>query len=258
MIESMSESRVSERYKISSLSFNEYAGDDALDQSIEAVYEIRDSPPYQQINNVSVSHQLIDRNSVEKQLRTVGEFLTEMKNEQNVRYKRSYRFHDQKLVIKEDLTRDHDHTLEINDRIVDHRIERWPSEVIGPEPALNLRYKNVGFVMKTDQNSGQAELIVVQQTAPRLWRIRTFNETGLLIERQYSLRALRQEAVMVKAVNLSGAHDGRIGYRSQITQGYPTYLFPILYPYGTSLLSVALILYYFAELRPQAPSKKRI
>lgn len=245
VFEFVSENVVSNKYKISSLNFNEQGEVGEYEENnIENIYQIENSPPYPKTENVFVTHKFIKSNGETVITKTYGDFISEMKNNENKFYERTYHFNSKEVAIKENLKNVMDTVLTIDDKV----INRLPI-IVNEEFLLNSRYKNIGLAMKTDNKLNNDELIVVEQTDSNLWVVQIISKSGDITEDSFSLDTLRKEPYMVKVVKESGAHNGALGYKTQMTQGYTTFLYPFIFPFGVFLFSVFIIVYSLVALR---------
>src|SRR5699024_2152667 len=154
--EFITEKSVSNKYMIYSLDFNEEGEVGEYEENdIEAVYQIKDSPPYERIDNIFVTHKFTKFNGEIVPTKTYRDFISEMNNSENTLYEQTYHFFSNKIVIRENLHKVEEVSFTINDRIVN----RQPISV-NETFLLNLRYRDIGLVMKEDILSDLEELIV--------------------------------------------------------------------------------------------------
>lgn len=234
-------SKVDARYSFDTFSFMEDEGEN----QIEKLYEVVDSPPYRELPNLAAVHTFIRKNGETVRAKTVNDYLTEISNEKNQVYKITYHFYDQEIVITEDLDVDAKTSISINDKIV----SEFPAQ-FALKDSVTLRYGNLGLVHRTDLKTGLDEVIVVQQKTAESWDVVSISQSGEVVKKSYnSIRELRVDPVMVNAVNLSGAHGQPIGYNNQLTLGYPSFIFPLFFPFITILLSFMMVLYTYKNWR---------
>lgn len=133
--------------------------------------------------------------------------------------------------------------------IINNKVLNRSPIIVNEEFLLNYRYKNIGFVMKTENTLNKDELIVVEQTDSNSWVVHTISQSGDITEGSFLLDTLRKDSYIVKVVNKSGAHNGTLGYKSQMTQGYTTLYYPFIFPFGVFVSSFFVIVYYLVILR---------
>ncbi|WP_330948953.1 hypothetical protein [Virgibacillus sp. MG-45] len=231
--------KVNNQYVFDSLSFIEEDGEQ--NDSIEKLYELVDSPPYREIPNVSVTHTFVKKSGDIIRAKTYLEYLSEINNETNTSYKRTYHFYSHTVEINEHLLAGKKMSLVMNDKIV----STFPV-VLNLKGSLNLRYGNVGFVHKTNPKTKKDELVVVIQQSLQAWDVYHLRPSGEVMKESFhSITELRKKPIIVNIVNLSGAHDEPIGYYTQFTLGYPAFYFPIFFPLITFILSITVIIFFF-------------
>lgn len=237
--EFVADKKVNNQYSFDSLSFIEEGGEEK--NSIEKLYELVDSPPYREIPNVSVTHTFVQKDGKAIRAKTYSDYLSELKNEKNTLYKRTYHFYSNKVVFNEALDADEKMSLVINDKTVSN----FPI-LVNLKDSITLRYGNIGLVHKTNLKTGSDELTIVQQKSLNSWDVYNLSQSGDVVEKSFNtISQLRKNPIMVNAVNLSGAHDEPIGYHTQLTLGYPAFSFPIFFPIITFILSLTMIIFSF-------------
>lgn len=77
----------------------------------------------------------------------------------------------------------------------------------------------------------------------RKWKIISIDEKGDVTEEKMSYETRSENPLGVKLIHFTNTALIAFGYYSDITQGYPSLLFPIVYPFATGLLGFVGILF---------------
>lgn len=99
-----------------------------------------------------------------------------------------------------------------------------------------------------DKLTGEKQLKIIQrltdddQMDDRRWKIITVNSDNTVEEEQLNYEQRNRSPLDVRLVNFSGTSLMAMGYYSDISTGIPNLLFPILYPFVTSLIGVIFLL----------------
>ncbi|MGM8363925.1 hypothetical protein ACLIBG_00455 [Virgibacillus sp. W0181] len=100
-----------------------------------------------------------------------------------------------------------------------------------------------------DRLTGNEQIKIVQRLTDddelmdnRKWKIITISSDNTVKEEEVSYMERSENKLAVKLINLSGTSLMAMGYYSDITKGYPSVIFPIVYPVLTSLVGFVLLL----------------
>ncbi|QOR67842.1 hypothetical protein IM538_06835 [Cytobacillus suaedae] len=126
-----------------------------------------------------------------------------------------------------------------------------PSEIWLSNRDRGSRYFSWIDILKVkDLQTGENRIAIVQRVSDddvsmdqREWRIFYINEVdGHWTEKLLRFQDRNEDLLGVKLINLSGTNRMSMGYYSDILHHYPTYFFPFLYPIGSGLLGIILVL----------------
>lgn len=116
----------------------------------------------------------------------------------------------------------------------------------------NNRYHGfVGLVSKYNRFTQEDELVVVKRlfTDDLLtneeeysWETLTINERGEVVKDMFTRTELNDPAYRTEVINKAGASPIRLGYESDILHYYPTFIFPLLYPFFSGLIGAVFII----------------
>ncbi|KON84822.1 hypothetical protein AF331_12475 [Rossellomorea marisflavi] len=237
--EFITERKINNEFSIKSLEFVEGSGEEAY--SINKLYEVVDSPPYREIPNLSASHIFITKGGKKNTVNNYTEYIKELTNQDNNSYERTYRFYSNEVLLKEYFGDSNKVRLSINNKVYNTF-----QKDINLSDSVTLRYGNIGVSLKTNNKDSTEELVIVQKISTNSWELISIDKEGeVLITRIDSINKLRKNPELVKVINYSGASSEAIGYHTQLTQGYPSVGFPILFPLITFIISITLIVIFF-------------
>lgn len=74
----------------------------------------------------------------------------------------------------------------------------------------------------------------------RRWKIIWIDEQGDITEEKVSYEKRNENLLAVRLINEADASLMSMGYYSDITKGYPSFLFPLIFPFGTALIGILL------------------
>ncbi|MBE4909633.1 hypothetical protein IMZ08_16390 [Bacillus luteolus] len=126
-----------------------------------------------------------------------------------------------------------------------------PSEIWLSNRDRGSRYFSWIDILKVkDHQTGENSIAIVQRVSDdevpmeqREWRIFYINEaSGKWREKKIQFQNRSEDLLAVNLINFSGTNRLAMGYYSDILHAYPTYFFPFLYPVGSGLLGMILIL----------------
>lgn len=112
------------------------------------------------------------------------------------------------------------------------------------------------IVMVTDRLTDEKQINIVQRLTDdnypmesREWKIITISQDNDVSEEVLKYSERSDNKLGVKLINFSGTSLMSMGYYSDITKGYPSLFFPLLYPIltgmvGIVLLIISLVLFY--------------
>ncbi|OOG89990.1 hypothetical protein [Bacillus pseudomycoides] len=112
------------------------------------------------------------------------------------------------------------------------------------------------IVMVTDRLTGEKQINIVQRLTDdnypmedREWKIITISQDNNVREKVLKYSGRSDNKLGVKLIDFSGTSLMSMGYYSDITKGYPSLFFPLLYPIltgmvGAVLLIISLVLFY--------------
>ena len=111
------------------------------------------------------------------------------------------------------------------------------------------------IVTINDRVTGKKQISIVQRLTDddhlmenRKWKIISISKDSVIKETHLAYSERSNNKLGVKLINFSGTSLMSMGYYSDITKGYPSIVFPFIYPiitgiFGVILLIVSLILY---------------
>lgn len=105
------------------------------------------------------------------------------------------------------------------------------------------------IVVVTDRLTGEKQINIVQRLTDdnhpmegREWKIITISQDNDVSEKVLKYSKRSDNKLGVKLINFSGTSLMSMGYYSDITKGYPTLSFPLIYPILTGMLGVILLI----------------
>ncbi|WP_416828157.1 hypothetical protein [Ectobacillus polymachus] len=116
------------------------------------------------------------------------------------------------------------------------------------------------IVMVTDRLTGEKQINIVQRLTDdnypmedRKWKIITIPQDNDVREKVLKYSERSDNKLGVKLINFSDTSLMSMGYYSDITKGYPSLFFPLLYPIltgmvGVVLLIISLLLFYIRRV----------
>lgn len=253
LYEFLYDSFVSSKYEISPMIFDEDTPSDNND--IETLYNYNDATsckneacsPYIEIKDITVKHLFTNHNGNTIQTKPYGDFVSQLSDSSHTYYERIYHFGQAEISIKEDLEKPKDANLWFNQK----SLNTIPVAV-NRNNLLNGRYQNIGLVKNTDKRLKKDELLLIENTDVHSWNIYTISEKGDITKSAFSLQKLRKEPHLVKAVNRSGALGDPIGYRTGLTDVYPSLLYPVIFPFGSLIASILIVIYTIPLIRRES------
>jgi hypothetical protein len=102
------------------------------------------------------------------------------------------------------------------------------------------------FGLLTVEEKGSESLIFVQRLSGSnptdlVWRILTISPNGQVHENQFSYEQRSDVPKRVDYINLTNTSPFSLGYKSNILKGWPSLIFPLLYPFVTASIGFILI-----------------
>lgn len=131
-----------------------------------------------------------------------------------------------------------------------------PSEIWLSNRDRGSRYFSwIDILNVKDLQSGENRIAIVQRVSDnevpmdqREWRIFYINEAGGdWNEKKIRFQNRSEDLLGVKLINFSGTNRMAMGYYSDILHAYPTYFFPFLYPIGSGLIGILLLLNFLRK-----------
>ncbi|WP_339320024.1 hypothetical protein [Paenibacillus sp. FSL R10-2734] len=100
-----------------------------------------------------------------------------------------------------------------------------------------------------DRKTGEEEISIVQRLTDdsqpmdkRKWKIITILHDGSVEEKVLSYAQRSDNHLGVKLIEFSGTSRMSMGYYSDITKGYPSVFFPLIFPFLTSVVGIFLLI----------------
>lgn len=204
---------------------------------INTFYLVEGASPYEKIKEVSVAHSFITVENEHEQISVYEELEEAFSDEKNVFYKRTYTFSNQKIDLLENLDNSEDVKLLVNEV----EIDLADQVKVNRSALLNQRYENLGFVF-VEENKEKSERLLIVEFNTVTWNVSSIDEAGNIETRQeITEKVLDKDKYLVKVLKESTL--GPAYYKSSILMGYPSFYFPVLYPFITVILAIILILY---------------
>lgn len=107
------------------------------------------------------------------------------------------------------------------------------------------------IVVVTDRLTGEKQINIVQRLTDdnhpmegREWKIITIYQDSDVSEEALKYSERSDNKLGVKLINFSGTSLMSMGYYSDITKGYPSFLFPLLYPILTGMVGIVLLIIF--------------
>lgn len=94
--------------------------------------------------------------------------------------------------------------------------------------------ENIAIVQRLSDDDEEME--------DRRWKIIWIDEKGKITEEQVSYQERSENPLAVRLINFSGTSLMGMGYYSDILMTYPTIFFPLMFPWGTGLVSILLFI----------------
>lgn len=111
------------------------------------------------------------------------------------------------------------------------------------------------IVTVKDYAEGQEYIKIVQRLTndekldeDRQWKIISINEVGHVTEEIISYKTRSEHPLGVKLIHFTNTALVAFGYHSDILQGYPSLLFPIIYPFITGIIGLIGIIFTTIKL----------
>ena len=112
------------------------------------------------------------------------------------------------------------------------------------------RYYNwVALFQVNERETNTKRIAIVQRTSPdavmmseRTWRVIWLDESGVLDEVHIPYKERSEHLLETRLINSSGTALMSMGFYSDIAHFWPNLFFPILYPGGTLIASIVLLL----------------
>ncbi|MEH7515639.1 hypothetical protein V7146_23230 [Gottfriedia acidiceleris] len=112
-----------------------------------------------------------------------------------------------------------------------------------------VRYKNwIGVVTVKDHKTKTEQIKIVQRLSDddatnrqKKWKIITVSKDGKINEEIFEYKHRGHSPLGVEVVSFSGTALSGMGYHSNIMQGFPSIMFPFIYPFGTLLYSIIVL-----------------
>lgn len=125
-----------------------------------------------------------------------------------------------------------------------------PDEIWLPNRNRGSRYYSWLDVLTVhDRETNGDEIYIVQRLTDDLepmgdreWKIILISQEGAVSEQKVSYAERSDHHLAVKLINESGTARMQMGYYSDITKGYPSLFFPLLYPFCTSVIGLMLLM----------------
>ena len=99
-----------------------------------------------------------------------------------------------------------------------------------------------------DRVTGEQQIGIVQRLTDddqrmedRAWKILMIAQNGEVNEEVVTYSQRQENPLGVKLINFSGTVLMSMGYYSDIMKGYPSLIFPFVYPFGSALIGLVLL-----------------
>lgn len=130
--------------------------------------------------------------------------------------------------------------------LVNGELASEPSEIWLSNRNRGSKYFSwLDIVTVKDYRTGELFVKIIQRLSDddemehREWKIISIDSvTGEFTEEKINYKTRSENPLAVKLINFSNTALMSLGYRSDIMQGYPSLIFPIIYPFITGLLGL--------------------
>lgn len=170
----------------------------------------------------------------------------------------TFEWYGQHLTIQEEpahqrrsLSKENMNTEISADKLVNIRVWMNGNEVTHPDPILiadqesGVRYYPWLGVFKVNDKMAILQRLHEEETDnQRLqWKVIWIDKSGDTQEEKVRDQELKDQPLLVKLINMSGTGTAYIGYHSSILNTYPVFFYPYLYPYGTCIAGIVIVLW---------------
>ena len=106
----------------------------------------------------------------------------------------------------------------------------------------------IDIITVNDRFTGENQIKIIQrltdddQMDAREWKIITITSDGNVSEEKMTYTKRSENALGVKMINFTNTGLMSMGYQTDILQGFPNLIFPLIYPIFTSIVGVILLI----------------
>ena len=103
--------------------------------------------------------------------------------------------------------------------------------------------------VKDLQKNSESVVLIQRLTADdermedRVWKLIQIDESGEVSEERFTYQNRHEHLLGVRLINYSGTTLMSTGYYSDLLHYYPSIYYPILYPFGTVIMGVLLVIF---------------
>lgn len=148
--------------------------------------------------------------------------------------------------------------LLVNDELVSEPSEIWLSN----RDRGSRYFSWIDILTMKDYATGETFIKIVQRLSDDLemdereWKIISINAEGEVTEEKISYSRKNNNPLAVKLINFSNTSLMSLGYYSDITQGYPSLIFPIVFPYITSIIGAIGTIFSIKKYAVRVPNNQ--
>lgn len=148
--------------------------------------------------------------------------------------------------------------LLVNDELVSEPSEIWLSN----RDRGSRYFSWIDILTVKDYATGETFIKIVQRLSDDLemdereWKIISINAEGEVTEEKISYSRKNNNPLAVKLINFSNTSLMSLGYYSDITQGYPSLIFPIVFPYITSIIGAIGAIFSIKKYAVRVPNNQ--
>lgn len=140
--------------------------------------------------------------------------------------------------------------------LVNGELASEPSEVWLSNRNRGSKYFSwLDILTVKDHASGESFVKIIQRLSDdgemdhRKWKIISIDSQGNVTEEKINYETRSENPLAVKLINFSNTSLVSLGYYSDITQGYPSLIFPVLYPFVTGFFGVIGMILSIRKIR---------
>lgn len=141
--------------------------------------------------------------------------------------------------------------------LVNGELVSEPSEIWFSNRNRGSKYFSwIDIVTVKDFKSGESFVTIIQRLtddhemdSDRKWKIISIDSEGAVTEEKVSYVTRSENPLGVKLINFSNTSLISLGYHSDIMQGYPSLVFPIIYPFVTGFLGAIGMIFSIRKIR---------